>query len=64
MVSGGGGGFYGDQTTKYLYRRKKLYHMIYKRYVKGNIKFTTYNPMGTTIGQDMKIATKIVKKIK
>ena len=55
MVPGTGGEFSGAQT-------EKEEDMIYKRYVKGKGKFTTQNPLGAPIRQDVKIATKIAKE--
>ena len=55
MVPGTGGEFSGAQT-------EKEEDMIYKRYVKGKGKFTTQNPQGALIGQEMKNSDKNSEK--
>ena len=63
MVPRGGGSFLRTRPQK-TEIEEKIYNMIYKCYVKGKGKFSKHNSLGASIGQDVKIATKIAKKRK
>ena len=48
------GQFSGEKVTSNWNRSNKLYNIAYKRYVKARGKFSSNNPLGVQIGQDVK----------
>ena len=54
IPSGAGTTHQGNLIQK-LQLNTKLYVIAYKQYVKAKGKFSTHNPLGAQIGQDVKI---------